>query len=200
MRVNQEQLEYCLEKVGEVVDFYNGYIASDDPKRSVNYLHDICERHLGLTVRRLELEIPERGSAVKAAFILTKTGAYDICVARNLNHCWSRFVFCKELFHVVMDREESRNMDIPKHVEAFTVPFPGGEDNAPEPTIAVQSEFLAEIAAMEFLFPYRRRVEELNGPNKTDSMAIAEKYKVPLVYVEKYTSKPFMDALGQFCG
>jgi hypothetical protein len=52
---------------------------------------------------------------------------------------------------------------------------------------------------MEFMFSYKRRLAELQGPLAGDFLALAEKYKVPKVHVEKYLSDPWMEAFKRFC-
>jgi hypothetical protein len=200
MLVSTVQLEYCLDKAREFSDYYvQDYLGTDDPKRYIENLKDICEKHLNVRITQLIIQVAERGSPVKGAFLALEQGEYVICVARDLNPCWQRFVFCKELFHVVMDRAECRDMNVAAHVEAFTVEFPPGNENATAPSIAVQCELLTEIAAMEFMFPYTCRRQELVGPISGNFLAIAEKYMVPRVHVEKYMSQTYMTALQTFC-
>ena len=64
-----------------------------------------------------------------------------------------------------------------------------------EPAESVAVEFFAEVAAMEFLFPYCCRIKELAGQFNGNFLAIAEKYRTPQVLVEKYLSKGYMEFL-----
>jgi hypothetical protein len=144
MLIDTNHLEFCISKAQEFGQYYEDghYLGGDDPRRYIQYLHDICQKYLSCQINLLALEVPAFGSAVNGAFIMTSDNHYDICVARDLNYCWRRFVFCKEMFHVVLDRPESRDMHIAQHVQAWTVAFPSSEKLG---SIAVQSEVLAEL-------------------------------------------------------
>jgi hypothetical protein len=197
MVVAEERLSACLERVEEILEHYKlVHIQGNDVRRYADCLADTCSQYLGKKLRLLVIELSAVGSPVKGMLVVTGDG-YDVCVARELNYCWQRFVWCKELFQLILDHESVRNMDLNGHVEACTVAFPSvDESNVASPS--VESEFLAEIAAMEFLFPYKRRLEELDGPLAGQYLAIAEKYKAPQVYVEKYLSQTYMENLRDY--
>jgi hypothetical protein len=196
VRISTDELQFCLEKAKEISEQYKLIsIASDDPQRSADYLRDCCQQYLKIKIEVQRIDIDRNSSAVLGAFFKNGDGTYTICYASGLNYCWMRYTVCKELFHVILDREEYRNMDLEAHITEVTVAFP---DRESEPSASVRSEVLAEIAAMEFMFPYAERVQELNGPHKDNCLAIAEKYKVPQVYVERYLSESYMDALKEY--
>ena len=171
-------------------------IAADDPLRSVDELTEICRTYLDKKIQIVKLEINKDESPVLGAAILLEGNHYDICHVQDLNYCWQRFVICKELFHVILDEEKYRNMGISDHVDEVTVAFP--DDNS-TPSVPVMSEILAELAAMEYLFPYAERVQEVASKNgNLNSKAVAEKFKVPIVFIERYLSTSYMDALKDF--
>lgn len=193
MKLSAEELQFCIEKSKEIAEQYKLIcISGDDPQRSTDYLRECCQQYLKVKIEEQCIDTDKENSAVLGAFIRHGDGVYTICYAGWLNYCWKRFTVCKELFHVILDREEYRNMDLEAHIMEVTVAFP---DHDSDPSPSVRSELLAEIAAMEFMFPYAARVQELNGPHKGNSLAIAEKYKVPQVHVEKYLSDSHMEAL-----
>jgi Zn-dependent peptidase ImmA (M78 family) len=195
MYIKHELLIHCLDKAREIAEQYKLYVlVADDPLRSVDKLTEICRKYLNKEIEIFELDIDKNESPVFGASILKEGDArYDICHVKNLNYCWQRFVVCKELFHVVLDEEKYRSMGISQHLDEVTVAFPDDESRPSEPVIVEQ---LAEIAAMEFLFPYAVRVVERSGINgNVDCRALAERFKVPLVYLERYLSQPYMDAL-----
>lgn len=194
MLLTHTELEHCLGKATEIAEQYRLYsIASDDPQRSVDNLMATCKSYLKVNLKLLEIEVDRKDSAIWGACIKTEDG-FDICYGKGHNNCWRRFIVCKEVFHVVLDCEAYRNMDLEGHIEEVTVAFP---DLNSKPGAPVKVELLAELAAMEFLFPYACRLLELDGPHKDNFFAIADKYKVPQVHVEKYLSKQYMDALGK---
>jgi hypothetical protein len=199
MKVLVEEIKYCLGKAKEITEQYQLYhIAADDPQRSVDNLLKTCEEFLKTKINRKELEIQKDDSSVLGAYFNVKNvdeECFEICYVQGLNYCWKRYVTCKELFHVILDKEEYRNMDIGSHIEQVTTAFP---DSEAEPDNSVAVELFAEISAMEFLFPYKSRVEELKGPLNGNFYAIADKYKAPQVLVEKYLSNAWMDFLAPF--
>jgi hypothetical protein len=198
MQISLNEIEVTLGLVNEIADQYClQYIGSDDPKRYVDHLIATCKSYLQAKIQLLELEVhkDDDESPVLGAFILLEDGSVDICYVQGLNPCWKRFVTCKEVFHLVINKVEYQNMDLVGLVEEVTIKFP---DSAALPgSSPVKSEVLAQFAAMEFLFPFKQRVWELNGPNKNNYGNIAEKYKVPLQYVEVYLSPAYMEPLSK---
>lgn len=195
MYIKKDVLEHCQDKAKEILEQYKTYaLAADDPLRSVDILIKICKQYLEKNIVIYELDVDKVDSPIYGASILQKTeGRYDICHVKNLNYCWQRFVICKELFHVVLDEEQYRSIGIGSHIDEVTVAFPDDESR-PSPPVIVEK--LAEIAAMEFLIPYAERKTECEMKNGgINCRAIADRYKVPLVYVEKYFSIPYMEAL-----
>jgi hypothetical protein len=198
MIIEEADLDYCLDKAREIAEQYKLYnIAGDDPLRAVDKLTKICRTYLEKNIQVWELEINKDDSPVLGSAILLKEeNSYDICHVAGLNYCWQRFVTCKELFHAILDEEKYRKMNISEHVDEVTVAFPEIDSTPGDSVIA---EALAEIAAMEFLFPYECREREIAARDgNIDCRAVAERFKVPLVFVEKYLSQPYMEALGQF--
>jgi len=196
MYLTTVELEYCLGKATEIAEqFRLEHIGSDDPQRSIDNLAVTCRKRLQIDIKLLKLDIPKHDAAQWGATFLHGDGSADICIVSDLNYCWERYVLCKELFHVLIDKEAYRNMNIEEHLKETTIAFPN-DDSKPKP--AVQVEVLAEMAAMEFLLPYECRLKELNGENKGNFLAIAEKYKVPQLLVERYLSLGYMENLAKF--
>lgn len=199
MIVLEDEIKYCLAKVTEFTHQYTlTYLGADDPLRSVDNLLTTCETYLQTEIRLKQLAVHKDESAVLAFYVNSqdpKTGksSFDICYVQGLNHCWTRFVICKELFHVILDKPDYRNMDIGGHIEEVTTSFPDADS---EPCNSVAVELLAEVSAMEFLFPYSSRLQELQGELKGNYYAIADKYKVPQVHVERYLSSHYMTILN----
>jgi hypothetical protein len=87
-------------------------------------------------------------------------------------------------------------MSIRDHIEELAVVFPDGH----QPALPAVAEKLAEVAAIESLFPYRSRVDALKNDNRNvDFRDIAERYKIPLVFVERYLSLRLMTFLSPYC-
>jgi hypothetical protein len=198
MYVNQTDLEAALAKANEVNDHYVlTHLTGNDPQKYMDYILQSCGA-VGITgdVVILELdEIPYAQSAVYSMCVMKGNGDIDIVLAEGLNHCWRRYTICKELFHVMIDREEYRNLDVVAHTEAVSVAFPLA-DCHPDPAVA--AELLSEIAAMEFLFPYAKRQGIMSRREQPNFPAIAQTYRIPQVLVDKYLSQHYLQALGPY--
>lgn len=132
------------------------------------------------------------GALPRGMFIPFDDGHYEIVILPGQKYCWKRFVLCKELFHVLLDVNDKQkifiNRDVDSHIEQY-MDKSNGLPNTPQ---NVQAETLAEIAAMEFLFPYAHRLQQLDTPSET----LAHRYKIPKALVEKYILKHYMDGLN----
>ncbi len=144
----------------------------------------------------VEVDIDFKSSPVYSAVIVKDAGNVDIAIAKGLNFCWKRFVIAKEIFHGILDADEYHNMDVFSHLESVLASFP---DSAHKTSPSAEAEFLAEVATMEFFFPYEKRAEEMAvGPDVRNYQALALKYRIPLVKVERFLSDEYMDNLRQF--
>jgi hypothetical protein len=197
MNITSAQLKYCLDKAAEITEQYvSMHIAHDDPRRSVDNLLHTCRVYLHKQIEVRKVDISPGVNNPWGAFEFDEVAnKYIVAFAKNLPRDWERFILAKELFHVVMDQPEYHNMDLVAHIADMTFCFPSA--NSPKHE-AVAIELLAEIATMEFLFPYRRRVEELKGPNKDNPLAIASKYDAPQVFCEAYMSTAFLDPMKPY--
>lgn len=192
MYVSHEDLRFCLEKAQEVsalCEKKEDFVKEEE--RNVIVLRDVCRTLLSAKIRLTELEIHKTDSVIYGTCIAMSDGSFDIAYPSDLNYCWKRFVICKELFHALMDQAKYRNMDVEAHLDSVTIAFPDNDSHADLPAV---SEFLAEVAAMEFLFPYKLRVFELNceSPEFED---LSKKYRIPQVHIDKYLGAPFMENL-----
>jgi len=197
MRIDQKLLDAALRTVGEIDAWYRlKFIASDDPQRSVDRLREVCAEHLGLDIELLELQgFDHVSSAIWGMFVLYAPKKAHILIASGLNFCHQRMVICKELFHAVLDGAgQYRNPDFEGHVKATTLALSDTISSIPTPS--VQFEVIVEIAAMEFLFPYKERAQLIaQGGTSLDTDALAQRYKIPKVMLERYLSDGWMELL-----
>ncbi|MCP5263648.1 MAG: hypothetical protein H6929_20045 [Rhodoferax sp.] len=192
MNVSSDDLRFCLDQANLIADNYqlNAQDATN-PERSMRDLLRSCEDALGARVVVCRVLAPT--TAVQGMCLLSDDKNVEIALANDLNTCWTRFVLMKELFHLALDRAEYRNINIAGHVEEYVLAFP--DDNA-RPRKPVVAEFLAEVGAMELLFPYGRRAKALN--DSTDYLEIATRHRIPKVYAQRYLSTSYMENLGRF--
>ena len=156
----------------------------------VNTLMEVCHQELGKNIEYFEANETGNLDSVFGVYVAKDDGSYAICIKSDLNNCWQRMVVAKELLHVIFDHPEFKTTDLHEHVATTTSDAPSLFEPSP---VAVQLEFLTEYAAMEFLFPYVKRKAIFESQPQPDYDAIAQQYKVPRDYVERYLSKDHMD-------
>lgn len=197
MQLNPIKLERSIKLARDISDNYSNYAL--DPRtnvKSTDYLRDICKQYLNKNIEYSLHKMPFTDGLTKGFYISKKDDSYEVVLLSGLNFCWKRLVLCKELFHVVLDEEESRHETVNQLVDDIAMHI-NLENGNEAPSLPLQTEFLAEISAMEFLFPYTERTLKISS-GKLDYSAIAEQYKLPRFYVEMYLSNSFMDVLKDF--
>lgn len=191
MLISLKDVRHCLDKAAEMTEQYKLYVlAAAGFPRSVDDLLWLCQQYQQKVITMEMLDLTDR--TIIGAHLNLSTN-YVVIVGSNLNYCWQRFVLCKELFHVLLDAPEYRSMSIYEHLEEVKTTFPL-IDSRPGPSAVCEA--MAEIAAMEFLFPYEARVVELAQNPSPDYLAIAQKYKIPQVFVEEFLSPSYMENIG----
>ena len=194
----EDDITTCLRRTIEVSELYEMYVRGDSKatRRSVDDLLWLCGQHLGKTIKIEYASIPEDGTSIKAGFLALGDGTYMIGLVEGMSDEDERFVLCKELFHVMFDHEGIRNIDLATHLAEYASLFQA-PDCEGEPQCSVAWESLAEIAAMEFLFPYDQRVASVNGGTTLDFGRLATRYGIPRYYVEIACSSGNMHFLGR---
>lgn len=103
----------------------------------------------------------------------------DIAIAYSLNHCWRRFVICKELSHLILSgKDEEGITKCPKDLIDGLFASSYGILEAD-----VQHEHFAAFFAVEYLMPFEETKNILDDKSVLDT-EIAEQYKVPLSIIE----------------
>lgn len=197
MKIRTEDIQFCINRAQEAYAQYRLRVLNADSfERAVDGLIGVARDVLGKNVQLIELDLDKDDTTTWGACI-TFEDRYDVCTVKGLNYCWQRFITCKEVFHTILDKDEYRNSSLCAHIDEAVSVFPD-PTYSDKPSVAVMAEQLAEIAAMEFLFPYHRRQKELEKGEDVNYRTIASRYKVPLVLVERYLSEGYMYPLGQF--
>ncbi len=190
----------AIENAKEIKEQYEMYVLNGKTfPRSVDDLLWICTEYLEKDVETHDLEGISLDSTIRGTFIYNeKYNRYEIYLSGEPTECKKRFVLCKELFHVLLDDDKFRNMDIYSHLENIMLTDPAMSS---PPGQSVISEQMAEWAAMEFLFPYEHRIHQLasyhNIPDK-EFIDIAREFMVPQYLVEKYLSEQYMMTFKSF--
>jgi hypothetical protein len=190
MLIPRTKVASALSKVSEIRHIYKlRYLAADASERSVNNLLDLCRAYLE---KQIDLFVHSDSAFNHKvwSFVIVKDFGYEICTLNDLNNCWKRFVLCKELFHIILDCESDRNASLEEHLDNF---FGGITELEAKVSGSAQAEILAEIAAMEFLFPYVDRLKMIQ--HNIEFSDVAERYKIPRYFAERYMTKQYVEKL-----
>lgn len=203
MLIQPEYLKVALEKSNEMSEKFKLFcLDATNPVKSIDELQRICKSEIGKNIEVLEHQIHYEAQPIKSYVLSFNDDSYQIVYLAGQNLCWRRMVLCKELFHVLLDDEDSRNKSVKSLIDEATfqcIQIPSPQKITPSK--ALQMEWLAEAAAMEFLFPYKEResvLTRLSPGEEIDYGKIAERYKVPRFYVEQYLSERRMEFLKSF--
>lgn len=195
MLLEDEDLNFCVGKAREVADHYRTYvIGGDSAYKSLDDTKWMCEEYLGKQIEIVEYPVTSARSVEGIFLFNEKEDKYYIIVYVHpeLNPDHARFIQFKELFHVLLDEERFRSVDVDSHIEesqsCFTV-------HDSEPSLRVVSEALAELAAMEYVFPYADRLRVKEQGDQADFAAIARHYRLPQVLIEQYLTDAYMARL-----
>lgn len=181
----------------EMSDDYRALVlAGDDPTKSIDDMIWVVRNGLvgGKGMSLLLSPISGNASTVLGGTITYESG-YEIFIMDGLDEPWRRFVTAKELFHVVLDDPRFRSIDIAKHLDELEISF-GVEEHEAD-SQSPECEYLAEIAAMEFLFPFANRASLVAAGNGgLDMRTTARTYGIPQVLAEQYCSPVVIKVLS----
>ncbi|GAB5509186.1 MAG: hypothetical protein Rhims3KO_05870 [Hyphomicrobiales bacterium] len=96
------------------------------------------------------------------------------------NRYWQRFIAVKEACHIAIDGHEDWQADGVVTVEELINDLRSESSGAP--IYEVQSEYLAEIVAIELLYPFEFRQVDLESGKAASELA--DEYQVPTYVVE----------------
>ena len=193
MNLEPKKIKNCLESAQNVREVYFSYHhGSSDLHVSVNKLLEIVKSTYQKKVTLYFHEDSHEKHHIHSFLQINSDDSYDICLMSGMTNCWNRFALCKELFHVILDEESVRNKTLQVHLQDFKASMMDASVDGAESSA---SEMLTEFAAMQFLFPYAKRlkvIEEFEkrvseGEAKKDIYKnIAERFRIPRLYVENY--------------
>lgn len=121
--------------------------------------------------------------------LVRQLGCHIVVTARELNRCWERIVYIKELMHLF--DEEDELAATPQMFDDLLAEFAsqGPVDRSPQ----MKSEMLAVWRALALLCPENQRLEfaaERKG-NRIDDYEIALRLKIPQIHVPKLFGTTF---------
>ena len=116
-----------------------------------------------------------------------------IHVRKNQSENWKRFAVVKELCHTLCDVDDEWAADEEKALQELL--GPEGLYLHSEQTPACQTEHIAEVMALELLYPKDFRDKDRKRIAEGESLvAIAEERRVPAVYLQRALSPSYGDA------
>lgn len=110
----------------------------------------------------------------------------NIYLAKNLNLCWRRFAVCKEMYHCMIDRLAGQRVTNLAQLKELLFLLATDTTSLTGESAALNSERLAELYALETLFPVEFRLKHLDAyqEGSITSLDLASMYRVPQNYVE----------------
>lgn len=104
----------------------------------------------------------------------------EISISASLNTCWSRFVTCKELMHLVCDSSKKHYATDPLNQinSALSRHIPRSKEDE------LNSEDFAFYAACEFLYPWETRFKAEQA--ELTRYQMADKFKIPEKVIDLY--------------
>lgn len=193
MQVKAEEIENALMHAKEVTAHHAELPVAYGGKKTPDSLLYICREYIKKQVRILVID-GLKPRHVKAHYEALEDGSYNVYVLGDQDPLWRDFGACKELFHVVLDDPSTANcrtIQLWDHVEDVVTTFLPLDG---QPAVTTTIEFLAEMAAMEFLFPYTDRVKII-AAGQVDCAIVANQYGLPIALVERYLADSYMQPL-----
>lgn len=186
MWVSTAKILETFRKVKQIQEHMQKYcIAPDRAKLSIEDLQRVIEDMYDLKIEKREVAF--EGSFVRG-IVERYADRARILIRKNQEEDWLRFTAVKELCQIAISEKEDWSVDGTKTLEnilyeAHLDKLTGGERSPtdPVPPHPTQSEKLAEMAAIELMYPYVYRPADLEAlaANKTTHRAISVHFRAP---------------------
>lgn len=202
MLLQKEKIKAVFKKVQQIKEHTVLYCLSrDNIPVSIVDLHWVIQDMYGLQIKMWEVSFAAeftRGGVARfndnKALILVKSGQ-----AKEL----LRYVCTKELSHLVIDEKEDWSADVLETIENMIVEFTlAAQGNHKEADNEVQSEILAELAALEILYPHEFREADnaALAAGTTTIPKLALDYEIPEFAVSRALSATHMKLCKEIWG
>lgn len=184
-------IEDLIIKIDKIFDEYIEDGGGAAVPVDLNKIRKIIEKNTGLKI--IYQYKDWESSRVKGCLIRYEDKAI-IQTLRNdkgLNDCWTRFIRCKEIGHLILDGVASYTDNIEQLVHELVEVKVLAIDSSP----AAKSEALAEMAAIELLFPMaiRGQFKDMIVSEGFPVLEVAKILRIPVIYVERAISKSYED-------
>lgn len=183
MIISGEKALEAFKKVHHVREEYATYVRGAELNRiSVEDLYAVV-------ANMYDIPIVKKGVTFEGNFLRGLMERYErniiIRVRANQPEDWLRFTAVKELCHVIIDEREDWSVDGVRTIEDLLMEYFANIGDVAKGVS--QSEMLAEIAALELLYPYECREADLLKltKNETSNVKIANYHRVPTTMISR---------------
>jgi hypothetical protein len=198
MRIDTQLLLYCFEKTKAIVDGYTESCIFTDENPFPRSVVDLGFLILGNIDKqiyyRLLNTVHASRSKIRASTISNDQGHYIYFVS-GLEPDEMRYLQAKELFQIYFQSDPFHTRDIVdlvKNMILRSMPESAELDLGH----ATTAETLAELAAMEFLFPLERRISHLDASGGADRIdALASMYGIPPAMIARCLNPELIETL-----
>jgi hypothetical protein len=191
--VYTKKLESTFRKVRDIQDFVKTYaLAPSGHKVSVDDIRWALEEKYGLQIR-MEL-IDFNATHIRGMMERYENGQAFVFVKENqeadvkANPFWHRFIATKEMAHLAIDEKEDWNTDGTETIDGLIREHSNFQGRPPRE--GIQSEHLAEIAAIELLYPWIYRQADVDSGMPVTELS--QIYQVPQYVIQRALDSDYM--------
>lgn len=184
MRIKKTAIKAALDEIRNVQGTLDQYcLAPGKIPVSMDDLTYCIEQQYEMKATMNLVPLEHANERLRGAVKLYENRA-DIYVDSSLNLQWKRYVYTKELGHIMLNNTNNHTDDPTEVIELMIQEEGGNYDDAAPPD--VESEWLAKMVARELLFPNEMRAasrEELQA-GTTTLFQLSEQFLIPESVVE----------------
>lgn len=180
------KLESAFRKVRDIQEFVRSYvIAPDKIPVSVEDIQWAIEQKYGLKITKELVDFT--AVHIRGMIERYESGSANVFIRLNqdfdadVNRYWHRFIAVKEMAHLAIDEREDWNPDGCETIEELIKDH--GFDGMRPAADEIQSEVLAELVAIELLYPMEFRQGDLD--RGTVNPILAAEYQVPQYVIQR---------------
>lgn len=199
MNLDSEKITFAFIKAHEVLEDLTIPAYAEGPVTSIDQLLRVVSARSGLNIDMYEVQF--EGKFIRGRTERWKDGRVTIHVRSNeQDDDWKRFVAAKELMHLVVDGAEDLSPYGDATLEEMILEGHFGLIAASDPAKPpVQSEIIAQIAALEVLYPlkFRQGDVEALAKKETTFVKLAKRYGIPSSFVSTALHVPYLTAISR---
>jgi hypothetical protein len=200
MRIDSSLVHFCARKTAEIATDYDKYCIhageGDGFPRSADDLEVLVAGIYGKPISLRLLRI-DASRAKFRSFYIPYPDRCDIYFAKNIVPDHMKYYKSKELLQIHLWQESLRTHDVVELVQNMILRATP-ESIELDLGHAATSDTLGDIAAMEFLFPFARRLEYGDHPENDGLVEIGERFGIPPFIVQRCFNT--MESLTEFFG